>query len=76
MPPALNRERVMIDVGKGNHYFAVKCPKTGKVLAIEEDRSGGWATYMPADVSADCHHCRGTHRLPGSSVFSFQADRS
>jgi hypothetical protein len=69
-------ERMMIDTVKGNHYFAVKCPTTGKTVAFAEDRSGGWATYAEAEVSTDCHHCQRTHRLPGSAVFSFQADGS
>ena len=52
----------MIDLVKGSHYFAIKCPKTGKVLAIERDTSDGWATFTKPEVTADCHHCQSTHR--------------
>jgi|EndMetStandDraft_8_1072994.scaffolds.fasta_scaffold89011_4 hypothetical protein len=61
----------MIDLIKGSYYFAIKCPTTGNVLAIADDHSGGWKTYMAPEVFADCHHCAGTHRLPGLLVFSF-----
>ena len=66
----------VIDVVKGNHYFAVRCPTTGKVLAIDVDTSHGWATYILPDVVANCPDCQKAHQFPGSAVFSFQADGS
>jgi hypothetical protein len=61
----------MIGLIRGSHYFAIKCPTTGQVLAIADDHSDGWTTYVSPTSSQNCHHCQGTHRLPGSSVFSF-----
>lgn len=64
----------LVDVAKGEYYFGVKCPTTGKVLAIDEDPSRGRATYALANVFVSCHLCQSAHLLPGSAVFSFQAD--
>ena len=63
---------------KGEHYYGVRCPKTGLILAIDDDPSQGRDRYAhPHDeVEATCHHCQSVHVFPGSAIFCFVSDGS
>jgi hypothetical protein len=60
----------------GHWYFGAICPKTGEVLAIGVDESGGKKQFPPGRHPASCHHCQTVHRFPGSDIFSFRAEES
>ena len=66
----------VIDTVRGEYYFGLKCPNTGRMLAIEDDDSRGQVPFGASDVIATCHHCQSGHTIPGSAVFSFKADGS
>ena len=67
----------LIKPERGEYYYGVKCPQTGKVLAFDEDSSKGTRPHAPVQrVFLSCHHCQSNHLLKESDIFSFCSDGS
>jgi len=57
---------------KGEHYYAALCPKTGGLLAIEEDPSHGQRPYSGIQLLITCHHCQIGHQFDRHEIFSLR----